>query len=252
MSVTVETTLSKPIHILLLLLLSFLSSAVHAQWAEITTGSLDTRTLRVQTKAESLYVGGDFKRAQFIYVNELAPLGDKYAQYMAGYMYLTGQGVSEDPVLASAWYRLAAERDAPEFILIRDELVQSFNPEQRARSDSLYLGLRKELCDLVIVMRLVEVDLEKLRSETTGSRVPGRSSMVTMIDPRSGATVSGDYYRKRVLQLMQSRVDFITTQLDIEPLNAELSKVQVDELWELIGEYVAVFDDQSGSLAATP
>jgi hypothetical protein len=244
--------LSKRIHILPLILLSLLSAAAHAQWAEVTTGSLDARTLRIQTKAEALYVSGDFKRAHFIYVNELAGRGDKYAQYMAGFMYLMGQGVPEDPILASAWYRISAERDAPEFMVVRDRLLQSFSPEQRARSDSHYLDLRKKYSDLVIVMKLVEKDQQKLQFETTGSRVPGRSTMVTMVDPKSGTTVSADYYRSRVLRLMQSRVDFITTQLDIDALDAELSGAEVAELWEHINEYVAVVDDEAGAYVATP
>lgn len=244
--------MSKRIHILPLILLSLLSAAVNAQWVEITTGSLDARTLRIQTKAESLYVSGDFKRAHFIYVNELAGRGDKYAQYMSGFMYLMGQGVPEDPILASAWYRMSAEREAPEFMVVRDRLLQSFSSEQRARSDSHYLDLRKKYSDLVIVMKLVEEDLEKLQSETTGSRVPGRSTMVTIVDPKSGAAVSADYYRNRVLRLMQSRVDFITTQLDIDALDAELSGAEVAELWGRINDYVAVVDDEVDAYVVTP
>lgn len=244
--------MSKRIHILPLILLSLLSAAAHPQWAEITTGSLDARTLRIQTKAEALYVSGEFKRAHFIYVNELAGRGDKYAQYMAGFMCLMGQGVPEDPIVASAWYRLSAEREAPEFMVVRDRLLQSFSPEQRARSDSHYLDLRKQYSDLVIVMKLVEEDLEKLRFETTGSRIPGRSTMVTMVDPNSGSTVSADYYRNRVLRLMQSRVDFITTQLDIDALDAELSGAEVAELWERINEYVAVVDDEADAYVVMP
>jgi len=244
--------LNKRIHILLLLLLPLLFAAAHAQWAEITTGSLDARTQRIQTKAEALYVSGDFKRAHFIYVNELAGRGDKYAQYMAGFMYLMGQGVPEDPVLGSAWYRIAAEREAPEFMVVRDDLMQSMSAEQRARSDSHFLDLRKQFSDIVIVMKLVEDDLKTLQFETTGSRVPGRSTMVTMVDPKSGSTVSADYYRSRVLRLMQSRVDFITTQLDIDALDADLSGRQITELWKRIDEHVAVVDDDVGSYVVTP
>ena len=37
----------------------------------------------------------------FIYREELAPLGDKYAQYMIGYMHEHGKGVDKDPAVAS-------------------------------------------------------------------------------------------------------------------------------------------------------
>lgn len=243
MSVTIETTLNTLTRIILSILLSVLAVTAHAQWAALSSGDLDARTSRIQTKAEQLYVGGEFKRAHFIYVNELAGRGDKYAQYMAGYMYFMGQGVSEDLVRASAWYRISAERKAPEFVVVRDELMQSLNPEQRALSDSLYVDLRKQYSDLVIVMKLVEDDLESLQFETTGSRVPGRSTMVTMVDPHSGQTMSADHYRNRVMRLMKSRVNFLTSQLDIDPLDADLSKAQVRELWDRIHEQIAVVND---------
>jgi TPR repeat protein len=95
---------------LLIMLALLVPGLTVAQWAEFPTGDLDSRTIRTQEKVESLYERGDYKRAHFIYSNELARQGDKYAQYMTGYMYLMGQGVEEDPVKAVAWYRIAAER----------------------------------------------------------------------------------------------------------------------------------------------
>ena len=68
---------------------------------------VDASILRLQDKAEDLYRRGHWERAYFIYVNELAAAGDKYAQYMAGYMHLHGHGVEHDDVKASAWFRLA-------------------------------------------------------------------------------------------------------------------------------------------------
>jgi hypothetical protein len=66
----------------------------------------DTSTLRLQAKADNLYRKGHWERAHFIYVNELAAKGDKYSQYMAGYMCMHGKGVERDKIRASAWYRL--------------------------------------------------------------------------------------------------------------------------------------------------
>ena len=251
-SVTVETTLSKRIHIYLLPALLLLSVPVFAQWSEFPTGDLDSHTMRIQSKAESLYVSGDFKRAHIIYVNELATIGDKYAQYMTGYMYLMGQGVPEDPVRASAWYRIAAERQAPEFMVVRDELIRTFDAEQLATSDEIYLELRKKFSDIVIVMRLLEEDLEMLDVEATGSRVSGRSSLVATYDPRKGTVTSAELYADRVRRTLQSRVDFITGQLDIPRMDADLSDAQIAELWELIGEQAAVIDDDVHRLVATP
>ncbi len=57
---------------------------------------VDAKTLRVFSQAEEVYERTDYDRAFFIYRNELAPIGDKYGQYMVGFMYLTGKGVEED------------------------------------------------------------------------------------------------------------------------------------------------------------
>jgi len=251
-SVTVETTLNKRINFLLLPLLLLLTTTAYSQWAEFPTGDLDSRTLRIQTKAEGLYQRGDFKRAHFIYASELAQLGDKYAQYMTGYMYLMGQGVAEDPVRASAWYRIAAERKSPEFIAVRDQLLRTLNAEQRARSDALYVDLRSELSDLVIVMKLLEKDLEELQAETTGSRVAGRSRAVMIIDARTGEPMSADHYRNRISRTVQTRLDFVTVRLDIESHDADLSGAEVTALWDRITDYVAVVDDEADVFVATP
>ena len=80
-------------------------------------------TLRVQQKAEALFERGNYERAYFIYRNELAPIGDKYAQYMLGYMHLTGKGATEDRVAATAWYRGAPFSMAQ--LLVRLESVCS-------------------------------------------------------------------------------------------------------------------------------
>ena len=226
-----------------LALLFALSGGAVAQWAEYPAAPIDSRTLRSQSKAESLYERGDFKRALFIYEKELAETGDKYAQYMTGYMYLMGQGAPADPVLASAWYRLAAERKVKEFIDVRDQLLRTMNDEQRARSDELYIGLRKELSDIVIIMNLMLADLTRLDARTTGSRLGGSSSPVMIIDPQTGIPISAAHHESRIRDIVQTRLDFVTARLDIDELDANLSDEEVDALWERINDYLSVVDD---------
>jgi len=246
--------LKKPIHTILLPVLLLLSASAFAQWSEFPTGDLDSHTMSIQAKAESLYVSGDYKRARIIYVDELATIGDKYAQYMTGYMNLMGQGVPEDPVRASAWYRIAAERQAPEFLIVRDELIRTFDAEQLAASDAIYLELCKKYSDIVIVMRLLEEDLEMLKVEMTGSRLASRSGsrLVTTVDVNSGTLMSADRYRDRVRRTLQSRLDFVTGQLDMERLDVNLTNSQIAELWERIGEQVTMIDDDVHLLVAAP
>ena len=71
---------------------------------------MNKRTLSTQERVEKMYEAGEYNRALLIYEKDLAPLGDKYAQYMVGYMHLNAKGIPQDKVTALAWYRSAASR----------------------------------------------------------------------------------------------------------------------------------------------
>jgi hypothetical protein len=118
--------------------------------------------LNLQEAADSAFAKSDYGQALELYQKELAPLGDKYSQYMVGYMYLAGKGVQEDAILASAWYRLAAQRETEEYVRIRDSLLILCNDEQRSRSDEIYISLRRVIGDLTLVERLIQSDLQVL------------------------------------------------------------------------------------------
>ena len=123
----------------------------------------------LQEAADSAFAKGDYGQALELYQKELAPLGDKYSQYMVGYMYLAGKGVQEDAILASAWYRLAAQRETEQYVRIRDSLLALFNDEQRSQSDELYIDLRREMGDLTLVGQLIRRDLQIFRLRTSSS-----------------------------------------------------------------------------------
>ncbi len=206
------------------------------------TGAEDSKVFRTQVKAEELFSRGDYSRALFIYEKELARAGDKYAQYMTGYMYLMGYGANSDPVLASAWYRLAAERDAPEFIAVRDRLMRKLSAEDRVRSDSLYRELRREMSDVAIVLSLLAIERRRLDEKVTGTRLHGATSSVRMMDPETGRMVDVEVYRNRVRQSIQVRLDFLTEALGIEQMDADLSSREFAELREHVDEYLSRID----------
>lgn len=130
-------------------------------------GEAPSRTiLKAQEKADSYFAKGDFIEAMAIYRDDLAPVGDKYSQYMVGYMYLAGKGVQEDAIVASAWYRLAAQRENAQYVRIRDGLLSLFNDEQRSRSDQLYVRLRQDMGDLMLIRKLIRDDIMVLRRRT--------------------------------------------------------------------------------------
>ncbi len=193
----------------------------------------DAGTLAVQQKVEELYQEGEYERALFIYENELAPLGDKYAQYMVGFMHLTGTGTNEDAVAASAWYRLAAERSYPEFVTVRDQLLKAFTEPDLLRSDYEYRELRRKYSDLVILERLIREDL-KLLEPLTGSRLAGSSRAVTIIEPRSGLVVSAGAQHERAraritdrLRQIDALIDGVEVETDVDRLDLEVLRDQV-------------------------
>jgi len=204
--------------------------------SSLPNASINARTLRVQDKAEEIYERTDYKRAFFIYRNELATIGDKYGQYMVGFMYLAGKGVPEDRVAASAWYRLAAERGTKEFVQVRDGLVKALDAEQKARSDRLFIELRKEYGDLAILMEAVRADYALLQ-QRTGSRLAAGTSPMLIMDPNAGSTKSGAQYYGEIEQRMQARLEFIAAQtkieiIDINKMNLSTLESRVDQCLE--------------------
>lgn len=171
-------------------------------------GKPDRRILKMQEKVDSLFDKGDYERAYFIYREELVPLGDKYAQYMVGYMTLVGKGISADLIAGSAWYRLAAERGDAAFVQARDEVWRLLDAEQQRHSDLRYAELRRDFSDAMIIAGLIEKDLDVL-----DSRVEVKSIARDL--------VGAQYYNKETLARenaeavarVENRLDFLTTAL---------------------------------------
>ena len=228
------------IALLLLLLLPGLAVAVNLGEVRPT----DTSSLRLHEKAEGLYRDGHWKRAYFIYVNELAAIGDKYAQYMAGYMWLNGKGVPRDAVKASAWYRLAAERGSPEFVEVRDQLLESMSEADREASDDAFVALRHKYSDLVIALGQLRNERELLNARPTGSRLTGNSAPVTVIDPRTGVTMTRSDYIGRMESRMQLRLDFITRTLKIDEVEADMDDREFEALAGQVDAYLKIINDR--------
>lgn len=203
---------------------------------------VDARTLRVQNQAEEVYERTDYKRAFFIYRNELAPIGDKYGQYMVGFMYLTGKGITEDRVAASAWYRLAAERRTKEFVRVRDQIMATLNDVQRAESDRQYIELRKQYGDLVLLSKAIREDYEELRSRT-GSRLSADSSPVSVVDMSStGVARSGSEYYSRIERRMKARLDYIAKHAEIGIIDLDSDNIDIDSIERQVAAHLNQVD----------
>jgi hypothetical protein len=200
---------------------------------------LNSKTMATQNKVEKLYLAGDFERAFFIYRNELAPRGDKYAQYMVGYMYMTGTGVEESFASASAWYQLAAERGTPEFVAARDELTRTLTVEQNATSNELYGDLRPKFCDLAVLMSLIKRDYREL-TRKTGSRLGSATTPLTVVDPNNGRSrARSDYYGELGEQLTE-RLILLKAVGDFDDVETDPDKLNIRKLERQVEEYLRI------------
>jgi hypothetical protein len=150
-------------YLLLTMLLAVVVIPVQTASAlDVSPAKPDPHIAKIQRKVDQLFERGSYERAYFIYRNELAPLGDKYAQYMVGFMNLTGKGTDKDRIAASAWLRLAAERGTPEFIQVRDLVLRDMQPAELDQSIQMYKEFRHEFSDLAILLASIKLDHEEL------------------------------------------------------------------------------------------
>ncbi len=230
--------MSKFSNIVLLVLIALVTTPVEAQRApSLSADSPDSRTISVQRKVEELFQRGEFDRAYFIYRNELAPVGDKYAQYMLGYMHLTGMGADEDPVVAYAWYRLAAERGTPEFVAVRDQLKHDLQAEELHRSDAHYLELRREFNDLVILLAAIKRNLPERRA-VTGSRIPSENGTIGVFTITPGQTRSSADYHGGTRRQLEESLKKLAELGDFPDLETDPDRVDIDEIERLVNERI--------------
>jgi hypothetical protein len=185
--------------------------------------------VQLQDRVDELYERGKYDRAYLIYRDELALAGDKYAQYMVGFMTLQGKGVAADPVTASAWYRMAAERGTKEFVMVRDRLMAKFDDVEVSQSDRVYRELRMKYSDLALLLRLVKRNFEQL-ADSTGSRLGASGSAMTVVDTRTGRPMAGDEYYGQIQKQLETRLNKLAELTGIEDFETDPGKVNIHEL----------------------
>ena len=194
----------------------------------------------MQIKVDRLFERAEYDRAYFIYRNELASRGDKYAQYMVGYMHLTGIGADKDLALASAWYRLSAERGTPEFVALRDQVMQELPSEQRDQSDAVYRQLRREYSDLAVLLRSIKRHVHQLQARSDAG-VTGTPASLTAVSARASvqATVPASDYTTIIRIQLRDQLRKLAAIGDFAALEADPSKIDLDELERLVNQRIA-------------
>lgn len=200
------------------LLASFLCASALAQdYKPFPGDTLNQRTRLMQERVEELYMAGNVERALLIYENDLAPIGDKYAQYMVGYMHLHGEGVEQDRIKALAWFRLAAERGEPLLVRMRDEVAAGLTPDQIQTSDVIFLDLWKSMGDRRLIMDLIRRDMDTLESQT-GTRLPGNTATGPLIVIRPSGEQVGPNFYVDVRMRLKARIEYLDARVEIEDM----------------------------------
>jgi TPR repeat protein len=199
------------------------TSAAAVAGDDFPGGEPDRRVLEAQQKVDDLFEKGDYERAYFIYREELAPLGDKYAQYMLGYMNIVGKGVARDYIAGSAWYRLAAERGDASFSQARDEVWEQFDEELRNQSDIKYAELRLYYSDAMIIAAYVEKDLELISRRSQSSTLSN-----DLVDSQDQFDADPARVVEEARLRIQSRLDFLSDTIESgKPMAAaEIARIQ--------------------------
>ena len=197
--------------------------------SELSADFPDGRTMAVQAKVERIFDAGGYERAFFIYRNELVPIGDKYAQYMVGFMYHTGLGVEEDSIAAAAWYQLAAERDTREFVVVRDRLLHVMDQDDAVLSRVLYRELRLRYCDLAVLLSSIKRNMQELQGRT-GSRLRSQSSPVVVIESRASGFSSGSDYYGNIEEELESRLLLLKEIGEFADMDTDPDRINIHDL----------------------
>ncbi|NLB13029.1 MAG: sel1 repeat family protein [Gammaproteobacteria bacterium] len=121
------------------------------------------------------------------YFLRAARYGDKPAQAMIAEMYQQGLGVPPDPVQAYIWMDLAAERQYPNFLILRETYWDALDSSQQRAVVERGQAVYAEYGDDVAEPRLARV-LNRERRQMTGSKVRAAGSLA--IIPMTGPMAS--------------------------------------------------------------
>lgn len=199
--------------------------------------------MAVQEKVDKLFARGKFERSFFIYRNELVPLGDKYAQYMVGYMYQAGLGVTQDKVAAAAWYLLAAERGTREFIEVHERLSAELSEEQALQSMLEYGQLRLGYSDLAVLYAAIRRDVKALQ-RWTRSRVGRQRLPSTSFGYRENRYVSSADYYEIIHGELTARLRLLKETGGFEDLNVDTDRINLHELETRVMQKIATETEQ--------
>lgn len=183
---------------------------------------------RLKRDAERTYDRGNYERAFRLYRYGLAWRGDKYAQYMVGYMTFNGQGRSADRVRGTAWLQLAAERgDDDKLNAVFADARSRLSDDERHRADDVHDDLRADFGDRKVLRRLIRADRSALR-DITGTRTGASDMLALTITLPNGQSVPAAAYYNGIKERIRLREDFLGGRVTLGSFQV-LDEAPVDE-----------------------
>ena len=164
------------------------------------------QTQRAQRKAEAAFQEGDYDKAFWFYRKELAPIGDKYSQYMVGHMYENGLGVPRDPVRAAAWYVVAAERGHEPIVAASEAFQRGLAPAELRAAKGLAETLKADLGDIALLKRQIRRDMDRLR-DVTGTRTASCDNRPGTVIRFGQGTITNRLPISRFCEILNERID---------------------------------------------
>lgn len=174
------------------------AGSAFAQQTQASTQPFDLEV--TQAEADAAFEAGRYAEAYSTYIEELAPTGDKYAQYMVGVMHLHGLGTPKDAPLGAAWIALAAERGDAKIEAERDAVLAQLAESERKTQQALLQELQAAFSDCALVAQAL-AENKKDVGATTGSRLASgvsRPVAVLFDQARQDGRLSQDGLRKLI------------------------------------------------------
>lgn len=197
---------------------------------------------RLKRDAERVYERGNYDRAYRLYRYGLAWRGDKYAQYMVGYMLFNGQGVRANRVLGTAWLQLAAQRgDEARLNGVYDDALARLSDADQARVADIHSSLLADYGDRKVLRRLIRADRRELRN-VTGTRTGASDMLPLTIQLPNGQTVPGSIYYGAIKERLAQRIDYLEGKVTLGSFQV-LDEAPVDEEPDAVPADAAEDDD---------
>ncbi len=119
-----------------------------------------------------------------------AMYADKFSQFSIAMLYLNGRGMAPDSAMACAWLMLAAEREYPRFVRVRNAVCNRLSPVDFERSSDELAKLEPVFGDAVAKDRM-RLELRTARLQMTGSRVGFNFGVRTTCGGSGGGLMPG-------------------------------------------------------------